>query len=204
MTSETKEENSVQSGTITLYVGPMFSGKTSTMLTAIERKAYGFPCVIIKYIKDTRYGTADEIKSHNTRVISSRPRNEMGESIRIIVVGKLSDVVLHEAENNIGIDEGQFFPDLNEQSNIWADAGKHVIIAALNGTFERKMFSTVSSLIPNCIKIEKLTAVCMFCHRRDAHWTKRTIRVAGDKEEFIGGTESYKACCRVCWDKVGI
>ena len=39
----------------------------------------------------------------------------------------------------IGIDEGQFFPDLIAFAEAAANAGKIVIIAALDGTFQRKV-----------------------------------------------------------------
>ena len=39
----------------------------------------------------------------------------------------------------IGIDEGQFFPDIVEFCEEMANAGKTVIVAALDGTFQRKV-----------------------------------------------------------------
>ena len=39
----------------------------------------------------------------------------------------------------IGIDEGQFFPDLVPFCERMANAGKTVIVAALDGTFQRKV-----------------------------------------------------------------
>jgi thymidine kinase len=48
----------------------------------------------------------------------------------------------------IGIDEGQFFENLVEFSENMANEGKMVIIAALDGTFERKAFGKVLELIP--------------------------------------------------------
>ena len=42
----------------------------------------------------------------------------------------------------IGIDEGQFFPDIVSFADSMATAGKIVIVAALDGTFQRKVFTT--------------------------------------------------------------
>ena len=39
----------------------------------------------------------------------------------------------------VGIDEGQFFPDLHEFCETAANAGKVVVVAALDGTFQRKV-----------------------------------------------------------------
>ena len=63
----------------------------------------------------------------------------------------------------IGIDEGQFFPDLVNFCEKMANAGKAVIVAALDGTFQRKGFPTVMELIPLAEHVVKLNAVCMVC-----------------------------------------
>ncbi len=79
-----------------------------------------------------------------------------------------------------------------------ANAGKIVAISALDGTFERKRFGNVIDLIPLAEKVEKLDAVCMDC-KGPAYFTKRII---DSKEvEVIGGAESYKPVCRVCFMK---
>ena len=48
----------------------------------------------------------------------------------------------------VGIDEGQFFPDVVEFCDEAANLGKTVVVAALDGTFERKPFGNIVSLIP--------------------------------------------------------
>jgi thymidine kinase len=42
----------------------------------------------------------------------------------------------------LGIDEGQFFPDIVSFCEDMANAGKLVIVAALDGTFQRKVNQT--------------------------------------------------------------
>ena len=202
MTSESKDVP-VTPGSASLDTGPMYSGKTSSMLTDIERKAYGFPCVIIKYAKDVRYGTVDQITSHNTRTISSRPKTEASESIRIIAASKLSDVVLYESEKNVGLDEGQFYPDLKDGVVAWLKEGRNVFVAALNSDYKRVMFPTLVSVFPYFKKVRLHTAICMFCHKEEAQYSKCIVpeKMKGVKE-YIGGIESYKSCCDSCWDKV--
>jgi thymidine kinase len=79
----------------------------------------------------------------------------------------------------IGIDEGQFvsfghlftdiilqflllfqFKDLVKYAQDFANAGKTVIIAALNGDYRQQPFNNVTLLMPVAEKIEKLSAVC--------------------------------------------
>lgn len=56
----------------------------------------------------------------------------------------------------IGIDEGQFYPDIVHFAENAASKGKVVIISALSGTFLRKPFNDVLDLIPKCEKIKQL------------------------------------------------
>lgn len=61
----------------------------------------------------------------------------------------------------VGIDEGQFFEEIVEFSETMANLGKTVIIAALDGTFERKPFGRILELIPLAENVTKLDAVCV-------------------------------------------
>ncbi|XP_040496056.1 thymidine kinase, cytosolic isoform X2 [Ursus maritimus] len=98
----------------------------------------------------------------------------------------------------IGIDEGQFFPDIVEFSETMANAGKTVIVAALDGTFQRKAFGTILNLVPLAESVVKLTAVCMECFREAAY----TKRLGSEKEvEVIGGADKYHSVCRLCYFK---
>ncbi|KAM9005165.1 thymidine kinase, cytosolic isoform 2-T2 [Sarcophilus harrisii] len=98
----------------------------------------------------------------------------------------------------IGIDEGQFFPDIVEFSESMANAGKTVIVAALDGTFQRKAFGNILNLVPLAESVVKLTAVCMECFREAAY----TKRLGVEKEvEVIGGADKYHSVCRLCYFK---
>jgi len=98
----------------------------------------------------------------------------------------------------IAIDEAQFFSDIVEKSELFCNSGKIVIIAALDGTFERKPFGRILELIPLAEQVQKLSAVCFSCGK-DACYTKR---LSDCKEiELIGGEEMYKPVCRGCFFK---
>lgn len=59
-----------------------------------------------------------------------------------------------------------------------ADIGKTVIVAALDGTFQRKGFPNILELVPLAEHVVKLTAVCMNCFGEAAY----TKRISEDKE----------------------
>lgn len=110
----------------------------------------------------------------------------------------------------IGIDEGQFYPDVSRNKPIFtlsiqivhfaenaASKGKVVIISALSGTFLRKPFNDVLDLIPKCEKIKQLQAICKICNA-PACFTLRTT--VDDRVEVIGGGEMYMPVCRECFN----
>ncbi|KAK2112168.1 hypothetical protein P7K49_011915 [Saguinus oedipus] len=90
------------------------------------------------------------------------------------------------------------FPDIVEFCEAMANAGKTVIVAALDGTFQRKAFGTILNLVPLAESVVKLTAVCMECFREAAY----TKRLGTEKEvEVIGGADKYHSVCRLCYFK---
>jgi thymidine kinase len=96
----------------------------------------------------------------------------------------------------IGIDEGQFYPDVVEMAEKLTLSGKIVIISALSGTFKMEPFELVSRLISKADKIKHLKAVCNFCPNKAA-FSLRTINV--DQEVLIGAQDMYLPACKVCY-----
>lgn len=74
----------------------------------------------------------------------------------------------------VGVDEGQFFEDIVEFCEAAANMGKMVVVAALDGTFERKAFGNIIKLIPLAEKVTKLCAVCVYC-TEEAAFTRRIV-----------------------------
>jgi len=117
---------------------------------------------------------------------------------RALATHKLSNVIAHPAVREaqvVGVDEGQFFPDLAEGANALANAGKVVIVAALDGTFRQDPFPATAQLLPLCERVDKLQAVCRGCGE-DASFS---VRLTQDEEvHVVGGAEMYQALCRSC------
>lgn len=174
-------------GMIDLVLGPMFAGKSTELLRKIKRyRVANKTCLVIKYAGDTRYSEKC-VATHDLQTIEAVSCENMFE-----VEEKAMEFDV------IGIDEGQFFEDIVDFSERMANLGKVVIIAALDGTFERKAFGRVLELIPLAESISKLDAVCVDC-KHSASFTKR---LCDSKEtELIGGAELYKPVCRKCFNK---
>ena len=88
------------------------------------------------------------------------------------------------------------YPDLNTFCEMAADEGKVVIVAALDGDFQRKPFGSVCDLVALSESVTKLSAVCNFCCG-DAAFTKRIGSETAI--QVIGGSEKYIPVCRACY-----
>jgi len=173
-------------GNIQLIFGPMFSGKSTELMRRVNRyQIAGKKCLLIKWKKDDRYADK-ECASHDGRKLAAVKAERLMTLINQI-----------DKYDVIGVDEGQFFMDVVEFADLAANRRKVVLVAALDGTFDRKNFNRILELIPLAEHVTKLNAVCMSCGE-DAAFTKRLE--ANDKRiEVIGGSDKYMACCRNCW-----
>ena len=151
--------------------GPMFSGKSTELIRRLQRfKIARYNCLIVKYANDKRYTEDDAIATHDRQMlqaVNATKLNDLKSTFNIV-----------DDYDVIGIDEGQFFPDIIEFAESMANNGKTVIVAALDGTYQRKGFANILELVPLAEHVIKLTAVCMNCFE-DGSYTKR---ITEDKE----------------------
>ena len=172
-------------GKIHLILGPMFSGKSTELLRLVNRCHYKRKTTIcVSYSMDNRYSDNDCVVTHD--------RTEY-PAIKAKNISSIRDKI--EQYDVIGIDEGQFYPDLVEQCEELCNMGKTVIIAALSGNFKRESFDTIARIIPKSDIIQNINAICFDCDE-DATFTLRLTNETS--EVLIGGEESYKPACRGC------
>lgn len=122
-----------------------------------------------------------------------------------VKVRKLAEVDKVDDFDVIAIDEGQFFEEIVEFADAWANKGKIVVIAALDATFERKVdtskqpFGRVCELVPIAETVQKLSAVCLAC----SEWAYFTLKLDSSRKDVtdIGGIEKYHPVCRGCHNK---
>ena len=182
--------NTIVAGSLQLIIGPMFSGKSTELMRLMRRHALAKKkCLVIKYSKDVRYTNGNEVCSHDGVTFPAIPCNELG------------DVATSSIEkcDVLGIDEGQFYPDIEVFVEKWANEGKVVIVAALDSTYERKPFGSIPNLVPLADSVKKLSAVCKLCAGEAAFTKRRLTESLSNAVEIIGGDELYMAVCRTCF-----
>lgn len=174
---------------ITLICGPMFSGKTTSLISKVERFLLAKQKVIaIKWKGDLRYTSEAKLMTHSGLEC---PCLTCDDHDLQNIYPKIQDYDI------ICVDEGSFFKGITDFCEMLANRGHRVIVASLIATSERKGFNDILNLIPKCEKVEMLYAVCMNCHTDGAAFTKRIIN--SDQVELVGGSESYQAVCRKCY-----
>ncbi len=172
-------------GRIELILGPMFSGKSTRLIEVIRKYTYkAKKTIMVKFYADKRYSEKSEVVTHDLIKYDSIDCKKLRDSIDLL-----------QKYDVIGIDEGQFFPDLVEACEELALAKKIIIIAALNGDFRMEPFPVISKIIAKADKIKLLKAYCFNCHK-DAKFSLRIVQ--SNETVLIGAGEAYKPACREC------
>ena len=170
-------------GKITLLLGPMFSGKSSILLSEIDKASIAkIPCCIVRPKTDTR-----EFFTHSK--MNSRECDNYN-------VDDLNDVPCEKYEV-VCIDEGQFFKSLNKTLE-WASQGKRVFISALNGDRHQKEWKITQEMIPLVDEIVFLKAVCSKCGSYEASFSYKLHDTSISQVDIGGSAESFIALCRGC------
>lgn len=191
-----------------ILLGPMYSGKTTELLRLLN--IYSIGKVNVMYVNstvDTRTidgfagdgtlaGGKSAFSTHNSQL-----RTRLTPEIRQMKVSRLETVGDDALQDIavIGIDEGQFFPDLESMVRKWVDAGKRVIIASLDGDFRRRKFGNVLDLVPFADTVRKFCSVCSRCSVAPGIFTHRMTK--DTSVVAAGGKDKYESLCRACFAK---
>lgn len=200
-----------ESGYLEIILGGMYAGKTSRLVEIYKQcKFCNIPVVVINHSIDNRYDNnmsdsylsthdlvkipcikteklfdiwlndSDIIVEHNIQLI-----NRNNDKLKITT----SEVVL--------INEGQFFPDLEEFVKTLLKFSKKIYVCGLDGDFERKKFGKILDLIPLCDKVTKLTSLCSICKNGTPGIFSKRITL--EKEQTVVGSDNYIPVCRRCY-----
>lgn len=179
-----------KSGKVTVIVGPMYSGKTTELLTFVEiyklgRKKFK----VFKPIIDNRYAV-EQIQSHSGMKVEAKPVAKSRDSLEYI-----------EDHDAVFFDEIQFFDtELSEVIKQLRRMGKDVICAGLDMSFKENPFETTAKVMCIADKVVKKKAVCHECGEHNGVITYKLKE--DDSEIDVGGMEKYVAMCLDCYNKI--
>ncbi len=164
-----------------IFCGPMFGGKTSRMLAALDRAKYQSKKIMaFKPKMDHRYAEA-EIITHsghrwNATCVST------GEEI--VDMSLNADVV--------AVDEA-FMIDGSASALISLfKQGKTVFVSSIQLSARGETFSEIQQMFPWATRVEVCPAVCPISGK-DAYYT--VAKVDGLSQIDVGGSEKYEPRC---------
>ena len=187
---------------LTVITGPMFSGKTSRLISLIDSNIIAdLGTLIFKPSNDTRYDVTNTIRTHTGRFSPAMSVNK-DKPMQI-----LNCLLTCEDEqfsvDDVAIDEVQFFNKngiCQLVNHLLFIEKKHVIVAGLPNDFEGCAFGGMPVLMSMADEIISLKAVCAKCKKING--ATRTFRKTKDTTQtVVGGADIYEPRCFECWRK---
>ena len=195
-----------EAGYLEIILGGMYAGKTSRLVEIYNQcKFCNIPVAVINHSIDNRYheellSTHDQVKIPciKTDNLFDVWANFINLEEDISLVPRVKDKLKVATSNVILINEGQFFPDLEEFVKSLLLNNKKVYVCGLDGDFERKKFGQILDLIPLCDKVTKLTSLCSICKNGTPGIFSK--RITSEKKQTVVGSDNYIPVCRKCYN----
>lgn len=182
---------------LTVITGPMFSGKSSALISkAMAHVIAGDFVVAFKPSNDDRYDKS-HIVTHGKNKFPAYPIDI--KNVRDSVYECLDKIAHRNAADVICFDEAQFFESETFISAVEDfTSSSHVIVAGLIQDYKGVPFGAMPHVAAIADNIVCLKAVCSKCKKINA--ATRTFRKIKDtKQVVVGGTDVYEARCFECW-----
>ena len=177
---------------LNIYIGSMYSGKTTELINNFYRfRKYNQ--LVIDYYTEQNNSVVyhkDKLYNHSKDYIDCIKTNNIHYLLKSDNLNEIK--VIH-------INEAQFFTNLKEIVIYLVDTlNINVYLYGLDGDFKREKFGEILDLIPYCNNITKLKGVCNNCDS-DALFSHRIV---DSKEQYLVNNENentYIPLCRKCY-----
>ena len=178
---------------LTIYCGPMYSGKTTKLINMYNSNKDYFRKIVIDY------------NIQNDTIEENQLINHDNKKIHCIKTKNLNELFYHKTYSiRIGIvktfyiNEAQFFPDLKDVVLRLLNMKKTIHIYGLDGDFQQNKMGQILDLIPYCDSITKLKGKCNNCD----HNSIFSKRITTYLEQYLTDEKAYIPLCRKCFYKV--
>lgn len=187
-----------------LIVGPMFSSKSSSLLSEINRYKYITDKILV-------INSILDIERHPNMIVDDKGIGYMKthdeKTFPAIMLKNLEQLRSNKFLSDkydyadiILIDEGQFYKDLYEflKIELNSNTNKKFIVAGLSSDYNMNPIGDIIKIVPMADEIIKLSALCVFCKDgTPANFTKlikNSMEI--DCNVLVGANEHYSPCCR--------
>lgn len=177
-------------GSLHLFIGPMYAGKTTKLIDTYEWCLYNEEtAIVVTHSSEIRY-SIDKLSTHDKKQICCCKYDSIKQFIK-------DEADMINKTDTILIDEGQFFADLMDVLYIVNKLHKKVYVFGLDGDFERNKFGHILDLIPHCDSVKKLQGKCCNCEELSS-FSHRTCM--SDSQVLVGSQDVYQPLCRGCYN----
>ncbi|MBX4189842.1 thymidine kinase [Candidatus Parcubacteria bacterium] len=188
-----------QRGRITVFTGPMFSGKSTSLMAYLEKKERAHKKIlVVKPDIDNRFDRMGEIiakkkTSDRFSPCGSMPAYPIKDDLHLL------SLFTEHKPDVLGVDEAQFFGDwLGVTLHLWRfTTHLEIFVAGLDLDAWQKPFGPMPELLAFADEVQKFTANCFRCGQ-EAQFTQK---LGGSSDRIEVGTDIYEARCARCWHK---
>ncbi len=154
-------------GKLTVFYGPMCSGKSRELFNEIDKlKRARLKVLVCKHAFDTRAEDSLKSRSYPDMLIKAFACSDPSAIFR---------KVEQESSQAVAIDEVQFFDtdSIIPVVDTLLNHGVQIAVAGLNTDFRRRPFGCMGALLAMATKVRRQTTVCAVCKDTEADCTQR-------------------------------
>lgn len=176
-------------GRLDVITGCMFSGKTSNLISVLQRASLArHRVVLFKPIVDKRHPPERAVSHDGTFSF---------DCVAIERSREMLSYVENSKPHTIGIDEAQFFDGEVVQDIVEImERGVNVVISTLDQDSSEGLWEETVALFGLADGLRKLTAICSVCGN-EANKTYRKAKSVS--KVLIGGADVYEPRCHECF-----
>jgi thymidine kinase len=192
-------------GKVTIFVGPMFSGKSGRLITQANSAIRANKSVLaVKPEIDTRDEAEIVTRLHDP--LNGEGTKRSFADVHLVSESEPDDLeqLLTDEKPDVFIaDEVQFFAEwfVDFVSRLQLSGTTEIYLGGLDLDAWGNSFGHTHDLLALADRVEKLTADCFVddCHRKANRTQLIDPEVADSSPVAVGGKEMYEARCSVCW-----
>ena len=187
--------NKKTNGSLTVYAGPMYAGKTTALIAELETSLEdGKNVFVVKPIIDDRYSSEDVVSHDGTSL-----KKETGHTVKCLGLSDILQLSDLEEVDVLLVDEAQFFNELSYKGiPEYLANGIDVVAVALDMDSEGEGFGSMPFLLERANVVYKLSSICSVCGE-EATRTFRKFTASSTSQVLIGGNETYEPRCLQHW-----
>ena len=171
-----------------MYVGPMFGGKTTRMLSQLERYRFKKEDIILfKPDMDKRYDGVKSVVTHTGLRKEAMPVKTGVNILRTV------SSIFGTSRSVIAVDEAFMIPGSGKALVYLFKQGHTILVSTLQLSSGAEPYEEIQEMFPWATEISVCPAVCPVTGE-DAFYTEK---IAGKSEHLIeiGGAELYQPRC---------